>query len=442
LAHKVKTLIDERGVVQELTPNDELGAFNVNVPAVFKHGIEGSATFITQSDWCVDSESGDDGNVGTTASPIKTLSELSRRWSGKVVASANVSPTICLLGTFPSSSLALNSTITRGQSLLISGSLTTVTVGTITTFTARAAASNTSATILADISFASYVKKRIRLTSGVNANAIAWVLADLGGNSCRVSCFVSNTNASAVLPSDGDTFVIESFPTLVGGCQLDLGGGGRCLVRDLEFEAQTSFNQQAFYMLPTLSSFQGSGTTWDGTSGFFGCLFAGAHNTPFTFGCGFTACAFDPTTVFSLQGGRFSLAACAIYRSLSCGSSYVALQNSYNCFEGGTMTLTQTNTAFLIDVQVFGATGSRWALVSDRSDITYSAAIYVYGGSNTCTVAFEIRPGCSLQYITNKPGITGNNPGVNDIKLGGTDYGWAAIPTVNTLNNAMAVVRQ
>jgi hypothetical protein len=125
-------------------------------------------------------------------------------------------------------------------------------------------------------------------------------------------------------------------------------------------------------------------------------------------------------------------------------NSVLDLTTGYLCLDGATgfQLLGQTTMRGSVDVQVFACSGSRGLLVTDQSAWINGTALFVYGGSNTFTVAVEVRSGCSFQYITNKPSILGNNPGVNDIKLGGTDYGWGSIPLISAVNGAMAVVRQ
>lgn len=397
------------------------------------------SSVIVQADWYVDSVAGDDENPGTAAAPLQTLSELAKRWSGKVLWSSVTAATIHLLGTFPTETLSLLTTIVRGQQLNITSTLTTEASGTLTTYTARNAAGNTSATILADISFATHVKRRIRLTSGANIGARAWVLADLGGNTCRVSGFAA-TDGTAITPANGVTFVVESFPTVVGGCAITPNGGGSVFVRDVAFQAQSSFLSQSFYIMPTGTVGMTTGANFQNYGGFDGCFFTGANSIPLVFGQQLNCCGMNAGVSFT--NGKHAIQSCAFYVSASSFNSVISFQAGYSCFEGAGMSLSgQTMLSQLVDIQVFAGTGSRWALVTDQSAWIYGAAVRIYGGSNTFTVAFEVRSGCSLQYITNKPGITGNNPGVNDIKLGGVDTGWAAVPTITAANGAMAVVR-
>lgn len=403
--------------------------------------LEVAEPFITQAAWFVDSAAGSDANTGATSgTALATLAELSRRWSGRVLSPAIAAATITLAGSFTTESLSLLATWVRGQRVTIQSVLTLEAAGTITTYTARNAAGNASATVLADISFAGHTQRRIRLTSGANAGARAWVLADLGGNTCRVSCF-SATDGAAVVPSNGDTFVVESFPTAVGGVAITPNGGGSTWVRDLAIQTQTPFSSQSVYIAPSGAPGISAGANFLLYAGFDGCLFTGANSITLVEGQNLNCCAIGFGTVF--YSGRHILQSCAVYSVIAAWNSVLIMQIGYTCFEGTAASIQLAGQTLLqqgVDIQAFGATGSRWALVTDQSAWVYTGAIRIYGDVDT-TVAFEVRAACSLQYITNKPQLLGNNPGVNDIKLGGIDTAWAAIPTISAVNGAMAVVR-
>jgi hypothetical protein len=399
------------------------------------------SSVIVQADWYVDSVSGDDENPGTAALPLQTLPELFKRWSGKALLSSITAATINLLGTFPTQVLSLSGpNIARGQSLVLSGMLTTVDSGTITTYTARSAAGDTSATILADISFAAHANRRIRLTSGANSGATATVLFDLGANTCRVSGF-SGATGSAVVPANGNTFVIETYDTTVGGVTIDTNGGGIVRVDDLEVVAQASTFQPNF-----LSPFIATSTAGNfaAIGGFFNrCRFSGANTVTFTGGCGFNACTFTAALGFRL--GRYYIQHGALMgANVNVAGSSLLLQGGYVCAEGLTGAINLSEQASVtqgIDLQVFRGSGSSGVNLSGMSVWEQTTGVFIYGSSNTFTNAFLLRSGCALLYFSNKPTILGNNPGVNDIKLGGADLGWGGIPTITVANNAMAVLR-
>lgn len=414
---------------------DGLNVVNGIGPGQFIRG----STVIVQADWYVNSVTGNDQNNGTVGSPLQTLPELFRRWSGRALLSGITAATVHLSGSFTTQVLSLSGVnIQRGQSLVISGLLTTVASGSITAFTARNAATDTSATILANISFAGHAGRRIRLTSGANIGATATVLFDLGGNTCRVSGFGTAAGAS-ISPVNGDTFDIETYDTQVGGCTIDFSGGGVVRAEDIDFTSQTL--NEPFYISPFIQL--SAAATFAASTGFFSrCRFSGSSMS-FAFGAGFYCCTF--ATSASLRGGRYIFRLGAMVDPSGAGLSALNAGvsiNDYFCFEGCPLLfdlLEGSVCSQTADLQVFRCSGSRGIQLS-TSNFDQSASCRIYGGTNTFTNAFLVRSGSQFTYA-NKPTIVGSVPNVNDIKLGGVDLGWGGIPAITAANNAMAVAR-
>jgi hypothetical protein len=390
---------------------------------------------ISQAAWFIDSVAGNDTNDGTTAlTALQTIPELGRRINGRNYTANAV---VTLAGTFPAQTWNVAPIVPRGVTFDIIGAATTV-LGpdTITTYTARSGAGNTSATLLsAATSFAASVGRRIRITIGANAGAVAWVLADLGGNTCRVSAFIS-TAGTVVVPANGDTFVVETLNTVIGGVSTPMHtGGGIIRMTDVEIQSQNALQIHQFYA---------STTPQITAPGFFRCKFGGATAMQWVGGTAYNACCFQVHTQTYQTGDYFEGGSARISSAMSIRHALVGSALSYNCHDGTSATLSVTGDAVvqdIVDRQFFGQTGAQTVLLTDNAAFMWQTGIFHYGVVGT-TVAYLVRSGCMLGYVTNKPGILGNVPGVNDIKLGGTDFGWGAIPAVNALNNAAAVVRQ
>lgn len=447
------TLVDRaRCYVTELPVNatyeydqDSVAAadgFNVVAPASgvgrwILVSIAGSEPFMAQAAWAVDSVNGNDANEGTALSPIRTLTELARRWAGKVLLPSIAAATITLDGTFPSEVLALSGVeVQRGQSLVVRpATLTQVASGTITTYTPRNAAADASATILADISFAGHAGRRIQLTSGANAGAVATVLADTGGNTCRVSSFATDVG-TAVVPVDGDTFVIETIPTVVGGVTIQTTGSGLVYVEDLELSAISTFQPNYFQPFGFVSSGANFGR---GSAFFHRCKFSGVNTFLFAGGAGFTNCTFTANMSFRL--GRYYLQHGAfVVGTLGLFNSGLSIQAGWFCFEGTagvpiTM-LEQSSVSQLADVQMFACVAANG--IEIREGVwAQGSSVRVYGGGNTLTTAVKAFADSAFLY-QNKPTIVGT---VQDALVGGTPKAWAAIPYIEPANNAMIVVR-
>ena len=397
-----------------------------------------SSSVITQADWYVDSVNGDDENPGTAAAPLQTLGELFRRWSGKNLLSSIAAATITLLGTFPSEVLALSGVeVQRGQSLVLRpATLTEVASGTITTYTARNAAADTSATILADISFAGLAQARIRLTSGASAGATAWIGADLGGNTCRVGAF--QLNGGAVTPANGVTFVVETYPTAVGGVTIQYVGAGHVRVEDFEVR-QISTGQPQYLIGGGLGS---STTLFEAGAQVYRCKFTVGsrwyYGTTLT-GCCSTAPMIAASGQYIMQGHTwFSAMTLRDNASLTLQGPYVTF-DSVNVSIPVMQVLTGSVLGYAADIEFFGcvSTVAGLALAEFASAYSSSSARSVYGSGNTFPTAALVRSGTGFVYTT-KPTIVGT---VQDALVGGTARAWAAIPYIEPANNAMIVVR-
>lgn len=414
---------------------DQLNIVNAVGPGQFIR----LSSVIVDANWFVDSVNGNDQNDGVTAlTPIKTIAELNRRFCGRSILPSIANITITLAGTFTTEVLAFSGLIlSRGQVLVVKPStLTQVATGTITTYTARNAAGNTSATILADISFAGRAQTLMRLTSGASSGATAWVGFDLGGNTCRVGAF--QLDGTAVTPTNGTTFVLETYPTAIGGVSCQYSGSGTMIVQDLEIQ-QISTGQAQYIIGGGLGS---SGAFFEGGSSIYRCkLSVGSR---WYYGTCFTGCM--NTAAFIVATGQFIMQGHTFFATMSVRDSCtLTLQGGYVTFESinTTIGIAQIFAGCVVsqgaDVEMFNCvTTTQGFLVSDNSTWASSvSARSTYGSGNTLPTAVQIRSGASWIY-TNKPTITGT---VQDTIVGGAALAWAAIPTITAANNAMIVAK-
>ncbi len=182
--------------------------------------------------WVVDSVNGNDANYGDAARPLRTLGQLQQRWESK---RASGPATIKLLGSFPTELLVLQATLT--STLAIDADATVQYSGTVDTFQALAApATDAQLSDLGIGSWAPHVGRRVRLTSGANAGAVAWVQKDLGGNFARISQFINLTTGLGVAAAAGNTFVIETLPTAIGNYHIFMQGPGSVSLSDVGIE--------------------------------------------------------------------------------------------------------------------------------------------------------------------------------------------------------------
>jgi len=236
-----------------MTTGQVLLSPNTNLAVVT--GVGTDEGYLTQIDWGVSSTTGNDNNVGTAASPLLTLAELARRWNGRSFAPGIGTISVALTGDFPTQFIDALVDVSN-QRINWTGTPTLQATGVVTAFTATNAATSQDAR-LADtttpIVWAAHVQRRVRLTSGANSGAFAWVLADLGANTARVSQFISPTTLAAVSPAVNDTFAIETLGTRIAGidCLLFNGVGS---VENLAIEADAPGGRLSFAQCPGSAS--------------------------------------------------------------------------------------------------------------------------------------------------------------------------------------------
>jgi len=173
------------------------------------------------TDWYLDELGGDDGNTGDDpASALASNDELMRRLRFQRLDQHVIVHVLS----------SLSKLFVYGLSIGINGSIsytaepTVVYTGTFTGYTPKNAATN-QAHQVEDIALGDwgpYVGARIKITSGAGAGGVAWIAKNLGAGQARVSTFVDLTTLTppvlffppVVVPSPGDTYVIETLPAV------------------------------------------------------------------------------------------------------------------------------------------------------------------------------------------------------------------------------------
>jgi hypothetical protein len=185
-------------------------------------GTGPTAKWCAQAAWYVDAVNGSDWNSGASGYPVASTDEIQRRIGDTgnlyVFVTINIAnaPTLIKL------------TITKRSAVagcLIQGTPTTLTTDTVSAYTERSFTtgsnkwSNLTGTSITN--WTAHIGKRIRLTSGTNSGAVAWVgranPESLGNAVARISGFykppVNGCPAARVVPTVGNTFVVEDLPT-------------------------------------------------------------------------------------------------------------------------------------------------------------------------------------------------------------------------------------
>lgn len=385
--------------------------------------------FVSQTEWYVDAESGDDANNGASqATAIKTLSELSRRFHG-VFDPSIVSAQVYLRGAF-SEPLVLQPVFTNlDAGVHVQGQMLVLHQGQVTSFVADNALTKTRAELSEiGVDLSPFVGKRVRVTSGVHAGAVAFIAA-ANGQSVFTSHFMKFsmvTGTSSGNPAPGDTYVIEDFSTSLPSYKVLVTG-----------------------KISELSSFRLNGaatSSFEVVGGFgtvFGVDYAPSSALLLTGSHAQTCCQYSSGTTVSLLGSSY-------LRQLSClcrvpifvdDGAYVAAY--YNTHQGASASLSVTTGATLEDLGhrgFFGVGGA--AALSVQYVGRYfqlSASALLWGADNTATNILQVAGGSSAAIFA-APTATGSG---GDARIGGVSKTWAELPYIDIgagTNNSGAMV--
>jgi hypothetical protein len=427
-------------------------------------------TWAMQSAWFIDPTTGDDENVGSTSvTAIKTAAEIRRRLFD---ATLNQTTTVSVLGDLPeyfrlrcsiaNSAVAPRRLVIKGDSTAWT-TLVTSNVAGITGVTAINRATNiptsiTDANLLTDP--ATFLRKRIRLTSGANTNATAWVLKKISATEFRTTAFSAAVDPATIVgllgvitPAVGDRYVIEDIVG-VKGFEVEVR---RLDVQDAGGAADsTAVCADSFDVQKNETT---TATQLDGN------VYIDVFNTGATIVPQFTRSKMHANMV---AGPRLALTGCLL--SVPSGSSVHVSAFTMNAggavAEGGTPTLqysptqggafvggdwTSQGVRFSVSSTLRITSGTGMAIFDAATpalDVgtfypggNVSAGSPLYGAGNT-GVGVAVASAHLYQYSTagNKPTITGSTPGTNDATVGGVNKAWSAIPFTDTAKMCGIVV--
>jgi hypothetical protein len=390
--------------------------------------------FLTQADWAVDSVNGSDSNPGTPDAPFKTLSALAFAWTGRTFDPSLSAVNVSLLGSFTNQVLVLLGIFPGPIALNVTGQMTVVGSGTITNWQAFVPGAPGTRSAITDAAqdFTPHVHRRIRMTSGAAKGAVTRICSlGSGPTVANVGKFYTSAGliGTAVDPSNGDSYVIETFNTDIREYHMLSLGGQTTTISDVVIRPGTGVSQS-----------DTSATSNIGAR-LFGCDFdsTGALEIIATADQTWIACA-------SVGSGAFQTTECFMSMKGFCAFNTLwhalgsHIQASNTVHDGGgsvNASLRVTDQSQVADIVGFRAffgvvDGTTDALVSIGSggDVWGSeGSVQTWGSGNTTTFAFRVRNGGQCHYDT-KPTVLGGTPG-NDVKLGPSVLAWAGIPACN-----------
>jgi hypothetical protein len=390
--------------------------------------VRGSA-FITQDAWCVDSSAGDDRASGSPSSPLKSISELSRRWAGKVFDPELSTVDVLLRGSFRERGV-LRGTFPGGYSVVtLRGEMTERASGVISTYTPFAPASGTRANLAGTVDLSQHVGKRLRTTSGAQAGAVTFITSAAGssgniGQPFRLSTSASSKGVPATSnPSNGDAFVVEGFATSLSGYMLDLQGAITVL-RDVRVDpllvdpgaSSRCSMSGSFYYSPTSTAF---GCDFD--LGARNALLGGIQST--------AACRTSGTGALVFVGNNRALGLCA-------QGPVHATDHSHHvanaCLHDGTNAYLHVAAGAVVEDQIhraFFGVGGDYAMRLYALGHLYQIhdTGLIWGTGNTATTGVVVESGSVLEYGA-VPDIGG--PAQN-LTVGGTVKTWGELPYID-----------
>jgi hypothetical protein len=398
--------------------------------------------YLTQTAWFVDSVNGKDTNNGlTSATAIRSLVELSRRWEGRVFNPSIGSVTVTLAGSFATEVLAWLG-VRNDIPITVQAAATLQGSGVVSAFTALAApatdAKLTDATT--PTNWAAHVGRRIRLTSGADAGSYAWVLKDLGGNQARVSQFINPTTLAAVSPGIGVTFAIETLDVPIGGLNCFSSGTGTVTIKNVGIATLASTTNLMFAAGGNPTAFVIEGARLH-TNSFLTSFSDSAFRM--------VACS-NASQIFTGKGSVANFLGHAAFATINCQQGGdVRFANVASCFQAARISIAlagYVDTSAII--AIFDLTGAGTSCIGIDTSSSMDIFATIMGINNTNTgPGVQIRSGGKLTWSSAGviPTITATG---GDLIIGGAAATtWAAVAAApqssvqNANNGAMAGLR-
>lgn len=400
----------------------------------FNRRSGGHPLWLTQADWTIDSVAGNDESMGNAAAPLKTWSELARRWYYPNVAFLSSPVVVTIASSLPPTDLVnMNIAIGPSGSLLISGIPTIMHSGTLTGATAIDRTTNVLQKI-ADgaLDWSPYLNLEVCMTIG-GTPGFAWIAKNLGGGEARCSGFSDGLlSPTSLSPVGNEPYTIRDFPSVTFG--------------DVRVEAASE------NFAPPYSSCSFEQLKME--------FFVIASNSVMKSGSAFGIFVRHCSVMGGTFSGVFGFVSCGCTGPIPIGGTHVFL----SCLFTGYIQV--TNAVGVLDYDcLFQSTPTQGAgiqLISSDWDLgtvascdnqeLYLGAIDLKAGSYVVQKAqisglnalygvnnrygILARGGTGYFYVT-KPVIATTGA---DARIGGTNKAWAAVPYVEPLNLAQVSV--
>jgi hypothetical protein len=216
----------------------------------------------SQAAWYIDPLTGNDGNPGTLAAPLATLTEWAARIGQQPIA---VPMTVNVRSSLLSDDTPMGPVnVAPGASLLIQGVRTTITATSFSAVTASAPVANTPwQGTAAAVNWIAAIAAgyRVRMTAGPSADAIAWPVKNLGAGACRFSApasadYTLGPFGQSQMSLTTDAFVLEDVTSLGSfALAVNVGAGGSfsvvdCRITGGSFDADNVLGLSSLYGCP------------------------------------------------------------------------------------------------------------------------------------------------------------------------------------------------
>ncbi len=405
----------------------------------------GAPGFLTQAAWFINADTGDDSNPGTALLPLASWAELARRWGDDpvlpqttdVFIETNLNEPIVIRGAIR---------LTGENFLRIHGQVTGVLhAGSITAKTDLDPATQQPSEITdgavgdwdtAGPGGSSLINERIRLTSGANVGAIAWLSNRLAATVARTSPFATvDTSAlppvvipTQIDPAVADDYAVESLTTVTGFAlsvdRVDDNANSTrsaALVENLAIvpDDKGRFENQGGMAILVVFCHNGCNRITGGFSTFSVCRLS-ARSVDSADSCISLASLWDTTFDDHLNVSNQS--------RLTLNSNSLLEEQRLQVFAGGVL---DTNTGFAV-MDTIGT-----ALVVFVGGFVGLSGLF-WGDGNTLLGIQCEGTGVVSFNSANKPTVTGAG---GDTEVGGVAKAYAQIPFFNSANGASIVER-
>jgi hypothetical protein len=383
------------------------------------------SVYTSQQAWEIDPTNGSDKASGAPGHPLKTWAELRRRFGD---AAAPTGMEVKLLASLPSSDPLRPPYLGPTSTLLVYADMTSQHTGTFTAVTAAApTTSSGTRTRLTDSAltasgFAPYINMLITIVGGTRDAATAVLAKDTGSKTADIQQFqgpIPNPvfGFNLVDPLVGDAYRIDSWSVAVGAIEFD---------QPISADASNNLTQLTLQGLRVSAvALQANGT----------------ENTAICFvNCKVTAPRGKATFVASLidacvaePGDDFYLLGCLVTSFLFVDEGGRVLADGRTSFENAPITV--FGQLLTCEVSLFNAAGDGIAVqpggMHQSLDLGNGYTENLFGSGST-GFGVRVRNMAGSSYVT-KPRAVGST---GNAAVGGTSRTWAAIPFINTANNA------